>query len=91
MDDFGAPNKTCSLCLPPNYIEPGKRPQSSMSPTIMLDRYGKVKLVIGASGGGFIPTGTIQVSSDFVGEILSHQSSHTIGNIAGPTFQKDTL
>lgn len=60
MDDFGAPNKVCSLCLPPNYIEPGKRPQSSMSPTIMLDKYGKVKLVIGASGGAMIPPAILQ-------------------------------
>lgn len=62
MDDFGAPNKVCSLCLPPNYIQPGKRPQSSMSPTIMLDQNGKVKMVIGASGGSMIPPGIIQVS-----------------------------
>eukprot|EP00731_Ephydatia_muelleri_P017368 Em0010g466a len=60
MDDFGAPNKECSLCLPPNYIEPGKRPQSSMSPTIMLDKNGKVKMVIGASGGAMIPPAILQ-------------------------------
>ena len=61
MDDFGTPSKVCSTCLPPNYIQPGKRPQSSMSPTIMLDKDGKVKMVIGASGGSMIPSGVLQV------------------------------
>ncbi|KAL5477193.1 hypothetical protein EMCRGX_G023948 [Ephydatia muelleri] len=64
MDDFGTPSKECSTCQIPNYIQPGKRPQSSMSPTIMLDKNGKVKMVVGASGGSKIPTGVLQVILD---------------------------
>ena len=37
----------------PNRIEPGKRPRSSMSPTIVL-KDGKVKYVVGSPGGATI-------------------------------------
>jgi gamma-glutamyltranspeptidase / glutathione hydrolase len=35
----------------PNAVGPGKRPRSSMSPVIVLDRHGNVRLAIGARGG----------------------------------------
>lgn len=38
-----------------NRVEGGKRPRSSMSPTIVYDANGKVVLVIGAAGGPTIP------------------------------------
>lgn len=44
----------------PNRIEPGKRPRSSMSPTIITDRHG-VKLVVGSPGGSTIITTVLQV------------------------------
>jgi gamma-glutamyltranspeptidase/glutathione hydrolase len=34
-----------------NRIEPGKRPRSSMSPTVVLDRDGRLVLAIGSPGG----------------------------------------
>jgi gamma-glutamyltranspeptidase/glutathione hydrolase len=37
-----------------NRVEPGKRPRSSMAPTIVLDQQGKPVLVIGSPGGGRI-------------------------------------
>ena len=38
-----------------NRVEPGKRPRSSMSPTLVYDRAGRVVLAIGAAGGPTIP------------------------------------
>jgi gamma-glutamyltranspeptidase/glutathione hydrolase len=38
-----------------NRVEGGKRPRSSMAPTIVFDATGKVVLVIGAAGGPTIP------------------------------------
>jgi gamma-glutamyltranspeptidase/glutathione hydrolase len=44
-----------------NRPQPGKRPLSSMSPTIVLDKDGRVEAVAGGSGGPRIITATVQV------------------------------
>ncbi|MCB9662560.1 MAG: gamma-glutamyltransferase [Alphaproteobacteria bacterium] len=65
MDDFaaapGVPNTWGLVGAEANAIAPGKRPLSSMSPTIVLDDQGRVVLVVGASGGSTIISGTLQV------------------------------
>jgi len=59
MDDFaskpGAPNLYGLVQGPANAVGPGKRPLSSMTPTIVL-KGGKLFLVLGSPGGGRIPT-----------------------------------
>jgi len=44
----------------PNRIEPGKRPRSSMSPTIVT-KDGKVRFVVGSPGGATIITTVLQI------------------------------
>lgn len=67
MDDFsalaGVPNQMGVVGNDTNAIEPGKRPLSSMSPTIFL-KDGKVALVIGTPGGPRIFTSIFQVVSN---------------------------
>lgn len=64
MDDFttkpGQPNAFGLLQSMNNSIKAGKRPLSSMSPTIVLQK-GKPVLAVGGSGGPTIITGTLQV------------------------------
>merc|ERR1719402_36884 len=65
MDDFSSPGFDNEFDLPPspmNFIEPGKRPVSSMTPTIVVDSKTKLpKLVVGGAGGSKITTGILQV------------------------------
>jgi len=49
-----------------NRVEGGKRPRSSMAPTIVYDKDGRIVLVIGAAGGPTIP---VQVARSIIGVI----------------------
>ncbi len=64
MDDFsskpGASNMFGLVEGVNNAIAPGKRPLSSMSPTIVT-KDGKLTMVLGTPGGSHIPTGVLQV------------------------------
>ena len=64
MDDFsakpGAPNMYGLVEGTNNAIAPGKRPLSSMAPTVVL-KGNKLAMVIGTPGGSHIPTGVLQV------------------------------
>ena len=73
MDDFSKPDRPNHYGLKPsvsNYIQPMKRPLSSVSPTMVFrhdanrrtnDGLGDLVLVIGASGGPKIITAVLQV------------------------------
>jgi gamma-glutamyltranspeptidase/glutathione hydrolase len=64
MDDFsakpGTPNMYGLVQGEANAIAPGKRPLSSMSPTIVV-KDGKLFMTAGAPGGSRIPTAVLQV------------------------------
>ena len=64
MDDFsvkpGEPNMFGLVQGETNAIQPGKRPLSSMTPTMVL-RDGKLFMVVGAPGGSRIITAVMQV------------------------------
>lgn len=67
MDDFatspGEPNGFGLVQGESNAIEPGKRPLSSMTPTLVFSPNGEPKLVLGAAGGPTIITSVFHVMS----------------------------
>jgi gamma-glutamyltranspeptidase/glutathione hydrolase len=67
MDDFatapGVANVFKLMGVKANEIAPGKRPLSSMSPTMVM-RAGRPVLAVGGSGGPTIITGVLQVTLD---------------------------
>ncbi|MGW0466528.1 gamma-glutamyltransferase [Streptomyces sp. NPDC003027] len=50
----------------PNLPGPGKRPRSSMSPTIVLDKHGRPVLALGSPGGATIITTVLQTLTGVV-------------------------
>ena len=69
MDDFSSAGFDNVYGVPPspsNYIVPGKRPMSSMNPSIVLDNSGDVRLVVGGAGGTKIITGVALVLVTFL-------------------------
>lgn len=64
MDDFSQPNESNSFGLEAsiyNYIEPHKRPVSSISPAIIVNpEVDHIEMVIGASGGSHITTTVLE-------------------------------
>jgi len=70
MDDFAAKPGTANqfglVQGEANAIEPGKRMLSAMTPTIVLDPAGRVRLVTGTPGGATIITTIAQIVSNVV-------------------------
>ena len=71
MDDFateppGTPNLYGLIQGEANAIQPGKRMLSAMAPTIVLDRRGRLSMILGSPGGPRIISAVMQVLSDVV-------------------------
>jgi gamma-glutamyltranspeptidase/glutathione hydrolase len=78
MDDFaakpGEPNLFDLIQGEANAIAPGKRPLSSMTPTMVL-RDGKLRLVLGSPGGPRIITAVLSVLLDVVDHGMNIQEA----------------
>lgn len=72
MDDFSTPGFVNEYGFPPspsNYIAPGKRPQSSMCPTIITESNGDLYMVVGGAGGSRITSSVSQVRKNSIIQI----------------------
>jgi gamma-glutamyltranspeptidase/glutathione hydrolase len=71
-----------------NRVEPGKRPRSSMSPTFVLDRDGKLVAALGSAGGPRIIGDTLQTLIGMLDWNLSVSAAIALPrviNLNGPT------
>ena len=77
-----------------NRVEPGKRPRSSMAPTIVYDRAGRVAIVMGSPGGSAIIDYVVKTLLAIVDWKLDAQAATALPNFGsrnGPTeLEKDT-
>lgn len=89
MDDFtvksGAPNLFGLVQGTANAIAPGKRPLSSMSPTI-VEKDGRPVLVLGSPGGPRIITAVLETMTNVIDFGLSPQDA-----VAAPRFHHQWL
>ena len=100
MDDFaaipGEPNAFGLMQSKANEVEPGKKPLSSMTPTIVLEN-GKAIVAVGGSGGPRIISSTLQVLVNLVrfemppkeavaAPRIHHQWLPNVLNIEDPLF-----
>jgi gamma-glutamyltranspeptidase/glutathione hydrolase len=75
-----------------NRVEPGKRPRSSMSPTIVLDKDRRLVLTVGSAGGARIIGDTFQALIGMLDWNLSPQAALDLPrviNMNGPTELED--
>jgi gamma-glutamyltranspeptidase / glutathione hydrolase len=71
-----------------NRVEPGKRPRSSMAPTLVFDAEGKLLLVIGSPGGSLIINYVLKALVAIIDWKLDVQAAIDLPNIGsrnGPT------
>jgi gamma-glutamyltranspeptidase/glutathione hydrolase len=85
MDDFaaapGVPNAFGLVGNEANAVEPGKRPLSSMTPTVVLNGDGEVVMAIGASGGSFIISSVLQTFLNVVEFDMDPQQAVSVARI----------
>jgi gamma-glutamyltranspeptidase/glutathione hydrolase len=72
-----------------NRVEGGKRPRSSMAPTLVFDRDGRLQMALGSPGGlaiiAFVAK-TLAASIDWGLDIQQAISAPNFGSTNGPTF-----
>ena len=77
-----------------NRVEPGKRPRSSMAPTMVFDRAGRLQMVLGSPGGSGIinyVAKTLVASLDWGMDMQQAIASPNFGSSNGPTLiERDT-
>lgn len=72
-----------------NRVEGGKRPRSSMAPTIVFDAEGRVFAVLGSPGGARIPLYVVKTLVALIDWRLDAQAAATLQNFGsrGSTFE----
>jgi gamma-glutamyltranspeptidase/glutathione hydrolase len=90
MDDFtlkpGVPNLYGLVQGEANAIAPGKRPLSSMSPTLVLGRDGRPELVLGTPGGSRIITAVLHTLINVIDHGMTIQEA-----VDAPRFHQQWL
>lgn len=93
MDDFSQPGRRNAFGYDPaphNYIAPGKRPLSSISPVI-AERDGKMVLATGAAGGSRIVSATAETVWRVLGRGMGLEEAVRRGRVHDQLVPAETL
>ncbi|MEJ0046293.1 MAG: gamma-glutamyltransferase [Rhodospirillales bacterium] len=91
VDGFLLNNELTDFSLAPteggkpvaNRVQGGKRPRSSMAPSLVLDRQGKLVAVVGSAGGGRIPGYIIQATIGALDWHMTPSQALAQGHVGG--------
>jgi gamma-glutamyltranspeptidase/glutathione hydrolase len=72
-----------------NGMAPGKRPRTSMAPTLVFGAGGRLDLVVGAAGGGAIPDYVVQTTLGVLVDGLDPQAAINQGHWSGQEIASD--
>jgi gamma-glutamyltranspeptidase/glutathione hydrolase len=81
LTDFSFTPKDSSGALVANAVAPGKRPRSSMAPTIVLDRQGRFVAALGSPGGPAILAYNLKALVGLLDWKLSMQDALALPNL----------
>jgi gamma-glutamyltranspeptidase / glutathione hydrolase len=85
LTDFSFDEKDATGALIANRVQPGKRPRSSMSPTIIFNKNGQVEAVVGSPGGSNIIQYVVKTTLGIVDWNLDIQQAINLSNFGAQT------
>jgi len=95
LTDFSFRSVDANGCAIPNRVGPGKRPRSSMSPTIVFDPNGEFLFTTGSPGGNSIIAYTLKSIVGVIDGGLSPQEAANLPNVIGrgdvTSIEKDSM
>jgi gamma-glutamyltranspeptidase/glutathione hydrolase len=81
LTDFAKQPRDADGVLAANHAAPGKRPRSSMSPTLVLDQSGAFRMATGSPGGNSIIAYTLKTLVGVLDWKMSPQEAVNLPNI----------
>jgi gamma-glutamyltranspeptidase / glutathione hydrolase len=91
LTDFSFDEKDASGALIANRVQPGKRPRSSMSPTIVFNKNNQVEAIIGSPGGSNIIQYVVKTTVGITDWNLDIQQAINLSNFGAQTSATTSL
>jgi gamma-glutamyltranspeptidase / glutathione hydrolase len=91
LTDFSFDEKDATGALIANRVQPGKRPRSSMSPTIIFNKNGQVEAIVGSPGGGNIIQYVVKTTLGIVDWNMDIQQAINLSNFGAQTSATTSL
>jgi gamma-glutamyltranspeptidase / glutathione hydrolase len=91
LTDFSFDERDSTGALIANRVQPGKRPRSSMSPTIIFNKNNQVEAVVGSPGGSAIIQFVVKTTLGIVDWNMDIQQAINLSNFGAQVSATTTL